>query len=106
MEKQKALVVDDQEERHDLFKRKYPDVELTFAFSSKQAISLLHKNEYDIVFLDHDLGGDDTGVKVAEWMKLFKVHSFVIIHSLNPVGALNIQRILPSAKIVPGIFLP
>ena len=52
--------------------------------------------EYDIVFLDHDLGeGKMTGYDVAKFMVQHGINcKFVVIHTMNPVGAENINTLL------------
>ena len=104
METIKILIVDDEEIRHEMFRKKYPMFDITSVYNSSDAIKLLSKNKYNTIFLDHDLGGDDTGVKVAEFIDRAHIRSFIIVHSMNPVGASNIKRILPSARILPGAF--
>ena len=52
--------------------------------------------DYDIVFLDHDLGeGRMTGYDVAKFMVQHAINcKFVVIHTMNPVGAENIHTLL------------
>ena len=68
-----------------------------------------------VVFLDHDLGGeiyvdsdnDNTGYQFAKWLvendKKIDQRT-IVIHSMNPVGAENIQNILNSANIIPFTY--
>lgn len=55
---------------------------------------------YELVFLDHDLGGVD----VYDEMKRLPPDAFVgkhvIVHSMNPVGAVNIMRAVTGAASV------
>lgn len=105
IKKYKILILDDEEGRHSLFRKKYNIHELTHAYTADEAIDYLSKHKYDIVFLDHDLGTRATGIKVAKWMHSNKIDAQVIIHSLNPVGAENMKHILKDARILPGAFL-
>lgn len=74
-----------------------------WAKSAQQAISYLQQGNVESISLDHDLGsGAGTGYDVAKWMEeraydgtLSRVQWAV--HSLNPVGARNIERALTSA---------
>ena len=68
------------------------------------------KKPWDIVFLDHDLGGQvfvpsshpNTGYAVAKYMEENSVEAKqIIIHSMNPAGASNMKTVLPSAIIMP-----
>lgn len=74
------------------------------------------KERFDIIFLDHDLGGqvfvdtnrEDTGSEVARWISKNpeKIYgAFVITHTFNTVGAKNITNLLPNAVYIPGIWL-
>ena len=74
-----------------------------WAKSSKEALAMLNdpKLIIDEISFDHDLGGDDTTIPVAEFLEEIayerqdtfpwvKWH----IHSANPIGARNLRRIL------------
>jgi len=73
-----------------------------------------HK-EFDVMFLDHDLGGRvyvdssdlNTGYQVAKYMVENNITSKeIIVHSLNPAGVQNMLAILPKhAKYVPYTLL-
>ncbi len=61
-----VLVVDDLR----LFGEKYEDMVIQYATSSKEALEFLENNFGLIseIWLDHDLGGDDTVVPVVNWL--------------------------------------
>lgn len=65
---------------------------------------------FDLIFLDHDLGGPYAPpytTAVAEYLYNFDpdIGPRVMIHSLNPVGAKNLQAILPGSVLMPfGTF--
>lgn len=99
----KLLILDDQEMRHELFRHKYEGHDITHAWTASQAIHYLSNNEYDYIFLDHDLGnqsymasGPGTGYEVAEWISKHPElkGSKIIIHSFNPAGASNMDNLL------------
>jgi len=69
---------------------------------------------FDLMLLDHDLGGrvfvdsneENTGYQVAkEIVKQGIYYKKAIIHTLNYSGAMNMKDILPSAEVVPIIYL-
>lgn len=105
----KILILDDDENRHVQFANKYATEDLTHVHTSLDAIETLKNNEYDYVFLDHDLGGlvmqesgDGTGYEVAEWISNNpdrKPIKMVILHSLNPPGRKNMCNILKAKGI-------
>jgi DNA-binding response OmpR family regulator len=82
--------------------------------TAKDAIEWLSTEKYDIVFLDHDLGGGaylesgpGTGYEVAQYIASDSKYNEVpiIIHSWNPVGAENMKKLIPHAAYCPfGTF--
>lgn len=62
----------------------------------------------DHISFDHDLGGDDTGMRLAHWLvnrdldanevhqTWLPVHFTYTIHSANPVGRINLDSLLQS----------
>lgn len=65
--------------------------ECVIARSSAAAIRWLSEREFDGIdelWLDHDLGGFDTGMKVVEWLESERPNiGRIIVHSSNPAGA-------------------
>lgn len=82
--------------------------------STKTCIDKLRNEKWDLLLLDHDLGGEimvesgnNTGYEVACWLESnpeFKPTQ-IVVHSLNNAGARNIQRALPEAIYIPWIWL-
>lgn len=81
------------------------------------AINMLKKDKYDFIFLDHDLGGhvyvdsfnneqELTGYTVAlQIPNTINSDTKVVIHSHNPIGAVNMQSVLTNAIYAPfGTF--
>lgn len=77
--------------------------------SSQESIEIMKKFGCPIfISFDHDLGGDDTSMKVVHWMidldlnssnygELFIPENFMFdVHSQNPIGAKNIKQTLNS----------
>jgi hypothetical protein len=97
---QKMLFLDDDESRISLFFGLVPTV--TIVRTAEEAIAALN-NSWDVVSLDHDLGGeqyvsserDDTGMGVVRWIAKNKpaVGRF-IVHSHNHIGAENMESLL------------
>lgn len=94
----KILFLDDNLNRHRAFKHRFndPEIALTAVETAEDCIKALRKETFDMVFLDHDLGGEtytessraDTGMEVVRWIEEHKPKiGEVIVHSLNPVGA-------------------
>lgn len=109
----KILILDDDMNRHCIFNKKLVGHEVTNVITSKEAIQQLSSFNFDIVFLDHDLGGEvfvksgeNTGFEVAVWLSenTDRQPSRIIIHSLNPVGAVNMKSKLSSAEVIPGVW--
>jgi CheY-like chemotaxis protein len=112
----KVLVVEDDNERIFKFSRELEptDAVVYYAQSADGAATLLKVLKFDVIFLDHDLGGrayvassdPNTGYAVAKKIKGTRNESaYIIIHSLNPAGAENIKSLLPKAIIAPFTVL-
>lgn len=73
------------------------------AYSTRQAISLIWSNEdcgtpYELIDIDHDAGdyakyGGDY-VNILNWLEETGRNYSIRIHSMNPVGAENMRRII------------
>lgn len=110
----KILILDDDWERHHAFRRKMIGHVVKHVVTSKECIEALETEEFDIAFLDHDLGGQtmvdptrgDTGYAVAEWISknLQKKPARVIVHSFNPVGGPKMEALIPGSKWIPGAW--
>lgn len=93
------LFIDDEREAN----LKDDDV-MVLARTSKEAIDYmvaLGCPEY--ISFDHDLGGDDTALKIVKWMidtDIEETQSFIpdgfkfYVHSQNPIGKENIEAML------------
>lgn len=101
----RILIVEDSQERIDAF-RQILKGEIVVTGSANAAIDLLSRGGFDVLFLDYDLGErKDTGGKVARWLEVHPQPGLrIIIHSLNPVGAERMARILPKAERRPFVF--
>lgn len=77
-----TLVIDDM--RTIEFRKETPP----HARTSQEGIELLKAGVWDELWLDYDLGGDDTGMNVVRYILENNIHlEIIFIHSSNPVGA-------------------
>lgn len=116
--KQKILFLDDDLFRHTSFKEyfsKSENVDIDYVHNYEEAVKALQETKYSIAYLDHDLSVMDhycdplisshskTGSDVVKFMitELAEdyIPTLVIIHSFNPVGAVNMQHLLNSKNI-------
>jgi len=121
----KILILEDDGIRIGMLRKYFDSLghDLTICTEAEEAIAALYDcGDYDLLFLDHDLGGesfvdssrDDTGAAVARWLaneetiygQPYSRHVAIVIHSMNPIGQRNILHILERggftfAKIVP-----
>jgi CheY-like chemotaxis protein len=109
-----VLVLEDSEERCKHFRRALIGHSLDITEFSKEAIQMLKDKDYDILFLDHDLGGqqmvksgEDTGYEVAAWLSLNPTRKppEIYLHSLNSCGRDNMRCVLPDAIDAPFAWL-
>jgi len=111
----KIFILDDMVERQNTLLRLLKDVineSVIFVADSRDtAIEILkNENDFDIMFLDHDLGGKvyvdsldpNTGWWVAKYIADNNIRSKqIIIHTLNYAGAKMMLYDLPGAKHIP-----
>ena len=104
------LILEDKHIRLKTFKRLFPDSQITHVETSKEAIEKLKNSSWDMLFLDHDLGGqemvasgENTGWEVADWLSKNpdRKPSNIVLHSCNPGGRANMKAVLPEAYDIP-----
>lgn len=94
----KVLFLDDDPIRHDNFKLiVHPSFLVDYVYTAEECIDKLKSNTYDIVSLDHDLGGQvfvdsaerDTGMEVVRFLEtnIIPPILLVICHSYNTAAA-------------------
>ena len=121
----KIFVLEDDPDRLAWFKEAYADAELHTTKHLDEARKLLAHNNYDTVYLDHDLGDFDTtltgytehtrsletGYHLAVWLAdrpTVQKNATVIIHSMNPGGAERMWAALMSSRdvaVIPYVLL-
>lgn len=98
MKPRTILFLDDSEERITSFLKSIDTTKdiATIARTAQDAIKALSYEPFDIVMLDHDLGGqvfqssddENSGMAVVRWiLKNKPVISMIVIHSWNPVAS-------------------
>jgi CheY-like chemotaxis protein len=97
------VLEDDTEYRIPQFQELFAAHNLVYAVDSGQALEALRQQKFDLIFLDHDLGGQlyvdsrrhNTGYQVAAGLrKTINAETNVVVHSWNPAGAENIAKLL------------
>lgn len=103
------LIVDDMQGRHQWFERTFSKFDRTHVFTFYNALDAMNANDFDVVFLDHDLNDNGegdvevdmygsrelTGADIALWMvEQSRIPKQVIVHSMNTIGASNIVNII------------
>lgn len=115
----KTLILEDDINRINEFKQRFNEVSITiepfFVDTAKDCIDKLEADHFDLVFLDHDLGGQvfvdtenkNTGSEVARYIstseKSFDNTTF-ICHSYNPAGRKNICSLIKGCHEIPSIW--
>jgi CheY-like chemotaxis protein len=104
----KILILEDDPNRIKTFKAKLGiQHKLTCIDTAEAAIEYLRMEEFDVVFLDHDLGGEqmvdtadeNTGSEVVRWLTQTEkgnrhVYVTFVIHSLNTPAAESMENTL------------
>lgn len=113
----RILVLEDMSARIEYFKDRLKGHDVYYfdtAEDAIQALSLIKDKPWDMIFLDHDLGGrvfvsssdPNTGYAVAEYISNNDIDAKqIIIHSLNPAGAQRMKAVLPQANVIPYTML-
>ena len=103
----KILIVEDSEDRMMFFKQVFSECHLKFSSNSGEAISLIDKESFDLIFLDMDLeDGFGRGFDVAIRLKKGQnAYSIVVVHSMNIAVAERVGKILPGTQMIPIVEL-
>jgi CheY-like chemotaxis protein len=102
----RILVLEDQQVRIDSFRVGLAKHDVTYTDKAQEAIELIKRRNYDLIFLDNDLGdGNGEGLEVATYLqsryKKSKRQPIIVIHSWNVVASNKINSKLPRAVQVP-----
>jgi CheY-like chemotaxis protein len=104
----KVLVLEDDPNRIRTFRFKFdPSFEVMYVTTAQGGIDLLGIHQFDAIFLDHDLGGEqfvdtentNTGSEVVRWLRVHGTRNdpYLVIHSLNFPASKNMHADLLSA---------
>jgi len=106
-----VLILEDDKNRNVLFRRNLIGLYIEIRDDVKELKTLLLSKKWDVLFLDHDLGGEvfassdreDTGAEIARFLKDNPEHKpeLIIIHSLNNSGAMYMKHLLPESVYIP-----
>ena len=110
----RILILEDRKERQKAFRQCLIGAVVEIYETIGPVISKLKTENWDYLFLDHDLGGkafiqsgglEETGWDVAVWLsKNVDRQPENIIHSFNTVGAQNMKSLLPKAQVIKGVW--
>ncbi len=99
-----VVVVEDNQNRINWFESKLSGMNRVVCKTPAKALNVLGVHRFDLVFLDHDCEPDAEGqiisdpelsfIRVAELLAKMNYDGKVIIHSMNPIGALRMKHIL------------
>jgi len=111
----KIFILEDDPNRMKTFKKALSGHSIDHATNCEEGRTIVSSNTYDLIFLDHDLGGEqmvdssheNTGYQLAKFMKENGYNTEVpcIVHSCNPDGADNIASLLCHAVKIPFPFI-
>jgi len=104
----KIFILEDNEFRIKTFKQSLIGHSVDIVTTVKDGRPLVEE-KYDLIFLDHDLGGEtyvpsgpETGYEMAQIIsETVNKDTPTIIHSCNHAGSTSISFVLPHAKRVP-----
>lgn len=111
----RILVLEDNPIRQEKFKQLFRNQELCLVSNVEEAIDACLLNEFQILWLDHDLGGkiwedsneENTGYQFVKWLvdNENQKNALIYIHSLNPIGANRMLNYLKDNNY-DGIWMP
>ena len=86
------LVIDDDKVRQDWFAERYEKHGIAPAKTVEDAKGIIEWDDYDVAFLDHDLGDGGSMVELVRWIVAegYLKNTKIVVHSMNSVGASNI----------------
>lgn len=102
----RVFVLDDTDDRLRWFRERVPQIRE--AKTAEAALEILSAEQFDLVFLDHDLSWVDAGFpdrqhgngkEVARYLARTNFQGRVVIHSKNDVGVVAMKKLLPTATV-------
>lgn len=116
-----VMLLDDDTRRHRWFAQRFSGDNLDIAMNVEDAVEFLAENNYDAVFLDHDLlphhyesndhdDYDQTGLAVAVWLNEnpeMQKAATIIVHTRNADAAIPmVQKLRESGRNVEYCAFP
>ena len=110
IKRKKVFILDDDEYRLFEFRQIHEGSNVVTVKTAQEAIDILSKDiDYDLISLDHDLGGEvycsseleNSGYRVAKYLSGKDVKCKIVIHSWNPAGAKRMHDLLPNSIMIP-----
>lgn len=107
----RILVLEDDPARHKKIRRRLIGNVVVIVETAQEAIDLLRDEDWNLLSLDHDLGGEQmvesgegTGWEVAKWLENHpeRKPKRILLHSYNTPGRENMLACLPDAENCPG----
>lgn len=117
-DKKKVLILEDDALRMEQFKNRLQGHDVVHVETATNAIEHLSRTRFDLVLLDHDLGGrqyvdhtdeyEDCGMRVAEWLssdpRRVRDQGPIIVHSLNGPAAQQMVELITDAIWIPFLW--
>jgi CheY-like chemotaxis protein len=99
----RVLIVEDTPERQEWLQQLYREHAWVLVHTAARAVRLVNAYDFDLISLDFNLAGPDTGAAVAEAIAASRnARTPVLVHSMNPRGAGRLAELLPHAQCVPA----
>lgn len=112
------LILEDDPMRMVQFRKRIGEHRIVHVETAAGAIEALGEHRFDLVLLDHDLGGrqfadhgdekEDCGMRVAEWLseepRRMKTQGPVVVHSLNGPAAQEMVELITEACWIPFLW--
>ena len=113
------FVLDDDHRRHRWFEKRFKGDEIDIAETVAEAKELLSQNNYDAIFLDHDLlphhykgelDDENTGYAIACWLndnETSNRSATIIVHTRNADGAVRmVEKLRENGRQVEYVAFP
>jgi len=98
----KILIIEDTVERINILKQLYRKHAWINVNTAERANKLVTHYKFDLISLDFDLAGQQTGDVVAKHITNgINKKTKVVVHSMNPTGRNKIKELIPHAIIFP-----
>ena len=94
----RIMILDDSRDRHAPIAALHPNDDIEHCYSAAEALyALMTHDRFDRVYLDHDLGEEMSGCRIATAIAHMEPHMRplgAVAHSVNPDGAKRMEQIL------------